>query len=108
MFRPWTINGVPAYHNPMRDTKIIIVLSVVATILVLGIGVCIAINPLAAIGGSPRYSRPSLSSSAPSAVYLPSLMTPTIPLKRRERPSHRMGWSAWRRGDLSRRLQHDW
>jgi hypothetical protein len=44
----------------MRNTKIVIVLSVVATVLVLSIGVCIAINPLAAIGLAPVLAAISL------------------------------------------------
>lgn len=44
----------------MRDTKIIIVLSVVSTVLVLGIGVCIAINPLVTIGLAPVLAAISL------------------------------------------------
>jgi hypothetical protein len=48
----------------MRDTRTVIVLSVVATVLVLGIGACIAINPLTAIGLSPILAAISLIISA--------------------------------------------
>ena len=44
----------------MRDTRTVIVLSVVATVLVLGIGACIAINPLIAIGLAPILAAISL------------------------------------------------
>jgi hypothetical protein len=42
-----------AYQYVMHDTRTVIVLSIVALVLVLGIGVCIVINPLAAIGLAP-------------------------------------------------------
>lgn len=44
----------------MRDTKTVIVLSAVATVLGLGIGVCIIINPLATIGLAPTLAAISL------------------------------------------------
>lgn len=48
----------------MRNTKTVIVLSVVATVLVLGVGACIAINPLAEIGLVPILAAISLIISA--------------------------------------------
>lgn len=60
MLRPWTISRMQAYQYAMRDTKTVIVLSAVATVLVLGIGACIAINPLAAIGLAPTLVAISL------------------------------------------------
>ena len=60
MFRLWVISRQSVYYHPMHDTKIVIILSVVATVLVLGIGVCIVINPLAAIGLAPVLAAISL------------------------------------------------
>lgn len=48
----------------MRNTQTVIVLSVVATVLVLGIGACIAVNPLTAIGLAPILVAISLIISA--------------------------------------------
>ena len=50
MLRPWTIVECRCISTLMRDTQTVIVLSVVATVLVLGIGAYIAINPRTAIG----------------------------------------------------------
>jgi hypothetical protein len=60
MLRPWTIKQPSTYHHSMSDTKIVISLSVVATVLVLGTGICIAINPLSAIGLAPVLTAISL------------------------------------------------
>lgn len=48
------------YHYVMRNTRTTIILSVVATILVFGIGACIAIKPLTAIGLAPILAAISL------------------------------------------------
>lgn len=37
----------------MRNTKSVVILSVVAVILVIGIGICTVINPWAAVGLAP-------------------------------------------------------
>jgi hypothetical protein len=55
----------------VHDTRTVIVLSVVALVLVLGVGACIIINPLATIGLL-RYSQPLPRSSTPSADTPPS------------------------------------
>ena len=49
-----------AYHYAMRNTATIIILSVVATVLVFGIGICIAIKPFTAIGLAPILAAISL------------------------------------------------
>ena len=49
-----------AYHYAMRNTATIIILSVLATVLVFGIGTCIAIKPFTAIGLAPILAAISL------------------------------------------------
>jgi hypothetical protein len=51
---------VPSFNIPMRNVKIVVVLSVVATILVLGIIIFIGINPLVEIGLAPVLAAISL------------------------------------------------
>jgi len=49
-----------AYHCVMRNARTTVILSIVATILVFGIGACIAIKPLTAIGLAPILAAISL------------------------------------------------
>ena len=60
MLRPSTIRPAQAYHCVMRNARTTVILSVVATILVFGIGACIAIKPLTAIGLAPILAAISL------------------------------------------------
>lgn len=76
MFVPWTVSPMRAYQYVVRDTQNVIILSVVAFVLVLGIGICITINPLAAIGLAPIL-QPLPRSSAPSADTPPTRPTAT-------------------------------
>ncbi len=52
--------SMQAYHYAMRNTATIIILSVLATVLVFGIGTCIAIKPFTAIAFAPILAAISL------------------------------------------------
>lgn len=60
MLEPSPTHRTQAYQYAMRNTPPTIILSVVATILVFGIGACITVKPLTAIGLAPILAAISL------------------------------------------------
>ena len=60
MLRPLLTHRTQSYQYAMRNTSTTVILSVVATALVFGIGACITIKPFTAIGLAPVLAAISL------------------------------------------------